>query len=94
MDDGIGCRLPGLNGVYSFLDVRRGFGQDGFEAADIELLQIIAPHVFRAHEIERDARATPSLLSIAEAALPFGTMVVDGTERIVTMNAAAESILM
>ena len=93
MDDGIGCRLPAPAGCSTFLDVRRGFGQDDFDPADVELLQIIAPHALRARKVELDIRAA-SLLSLAEASLPFGTMIVDGAERIVTMNAAAETILM
>jgi DNA-binding CsgD family transcriptional regulator len=94
MDDGIGYRLPGPAGVYSFLDVRRGFGQDNFETTDIELLQIIAPHVSRARKIELNMQAAPSFLPTAEASLPFGAMIVDGTGRIVTMNAVAEAIMM
>jgi DNA-binding CsgD family transcriptional regulator len=92
MHHGIACSLASSSDAYWFVDIQRGARQPGFEDADVDLLQKIAPHILRAGQIGRSFQAS-SLLSSSFSHLPFGVIVVDGCQRIVQMNEAAETIL-
>ncbi|UDL87941.1 helix-turn-helix transcriptional regulator [Mesorhizobium sp. PAMC28654] len=92
MHHGIACNLASSSDAYWFVDIQRGARQPAFEDADVDLLQKIAPHILRAGQIGRNFQAG-SLLALSFSHLPFGVVVVDGHQRIVQMNEAAETIL-
>jgi DNA-binding CsgD family transcriptional regulator len=85
------CKLAGSSSANWFLDVNRGPRQEAFSATDIAVMQKIAPHMMRAGQISRQvtgARAASSFLN-----LPFGLLLVDGNQRLLQMNEAAEALL-
>lgn len=89
---GIGCKVLESGPSFWCFDVQRGHRQPGFESSDVELLQTLVPHLGRAVEIKRQFQFT-QLLASTFAHLPFGVVVVDGSLRIASLNAAAEAIM-
>jgi DNA-binding CsgD family transcriptional regulator/PAS domain-containing protein len=92
MYGGLACKVLASGSSSWFLDIQRGRRQEAFEAADRELFEFVAPHIRRAVEIARQFQVNQAL-SFAFSHLPFGIVVVDGSQRIVTANEAAEAIL-
>jgi DNA-binding CsgD family transcriptional regulator/PAS domain-containing protein len=92
MYGGLACKVLASGSSSWFLDVQRGRRQEGFCAADRALFECVAPHIQRAVEIGRQFQVNQALSS-AFSHLPFGIIVVDGGQRIVTANEAAEAIL-
>ncbi|ADV15397.1 helix-turn-helix transcriptional regulator [Mesorhizobium sp. BR1-1-3] len=92
MHHGLASNLLASNGSYWFFDIHRGSRQDAFGADDIDLLQKIVPHMLRAGQIGRRLENTSALAS-AFSHLPFGVFLVNGHQRIVQMNEAAEAML-
>lgn len=85
------CKLASSGTANWFLDVNRGSRQEAFCAADIDLMEKIAPHMLRAGQISRhiaEARAASAFLS-----MPLGLLVVDGNQRLLQANEAAETLL-
>jgi DNA-binding CsgD family transcriptional regulator/PAS domain-containing protein len=93
MYDGIGCKVMESGPSFWAFDVQRGRTQAAFEAADAELLGVIAPHLVRAVQISRQFQPT-QLLAATFSHLPFGVILVDASMRIGALNAAAEAILL
>ncbi|MEW6452233.1 MAG: helix-turn-helix transcriptional regulator [Pseudomonadota bacterium] len=93
MCGGIGCKVLEAGPSFWFFDVQRGRRQPGFESADVALLQTLVPHLRRAVEINRQLQST-QLLTSTFAHLSFGVILVDGSMRIASLNAAAEAILL
>jgi DNA-binding CsgD family transcriptional regulator/PAS domain-containing protein len=93
MHDGIGCKVLESGPSFWMFDVQRGRTQAAFEAADAELLGVIAPHLARAVQIGRQFQSS-QLLAATFSHLPFGVILVDASLRIETLNTAAEAILL
>ncbi|CCD89254.1 putative transcriptional regulatory protein, luxR family [Bradyrhizobium sp. ORS 285] len=92
MYGGLTCKLAAAGASTWFFDVQRGRNQTPFDAADLELLGTIAPHLTRALEMSRQARIA-QLVSTSLSQLPFALMAVDAGLRILARNEAAEQIL-
>jgi DNA-binding CsgD family transcriptional regulator len=92
MYGGLACKLLASSQSFWFFDVQRGRNQHDFSSTDLKSFSLFAPHLRRALEIGQQFRTTQSM-SRAFAHPPFGTVVVNGHLRIVTMNAAAEALL-
>lgn len=91
MDGQLVCKLATSGTENWFLDVNRGSRQEAFAAADLDLMRKIVPHMLRAGQIGRQiagARAASALLD-----MPFGLLLVDGGQRLLQMNEAAEALL-
>ncbi|WP_245478774.1 PAS domain-containing protein, partial [Mesorhizobium sp. M7A.F.Ca.US.014.04.1.1] len=92
MYHGLACNLLAANGSYWFFDIHRGLRQEAFGGDDVQLLQKIVPHMLRAGQIGRRLENTSALAS-AFSHLPFGVFLINGHQRIVQMNEAAEAML-
>ncbi|MGY3450243.1 LuxR C-terminal-related transcriptional regulator [Bradyrhizobium sp. USDA 4353] len=92
MYGGLTCKLAAAGASTWFFDVQRGRNQTPFDAADLELLGTIAPHLTRAVEMSRQIRIA-QLVSTSLSQLPFALMAVDAGLRILASNEAAEQIL-
>jgi DNA-binding CsgD family transcriptional regulator len=93
MYGGLACKLLTSGPSDWFLDIQRGRHQDAFARSEYELFEFIAPHIRRSVEIRRQFGAAQGLSSVSTSRLPFGTILVDGYQRILTMNEAAENML-
>ncbi len=92
MYGGLTCKLVASPQSAWFFDVQRGRSQAGFDAAELELLNMISPHLRRAVEIGRQtglARLVPSNLSH----VPFAVLAVDAQLNVLAHNEAAETLL-
>lgn len=92
MYGGLTCKLASAGQSTWFFDVQRGRCQTSFDAADLDLMRTLAPHLSRAIEISRQTRIA-QLVSTSLSHLPFAVMAVDAGLRILASNAAAEQIL-
>ena len=92
MYGGLTCKLTASQQSSWFFDVQRGRNQAAFDAADLELLNTIAPHLRRAVEIGRQA-GIAQLVSLSLSHLPFAVLAVDAQLRVLARNEAAEQIL-
>jgi DNA-binding CsgD family transcriptional regulator/PAS domain-containing protein len=92
MYGGLACKVLASGSSSWFFDIQRGRHQQEFCAADMALFECLGPHIQRAVEIGRQFQVNQAL-SAAFSHLPFGIVVVDGGQRIVTANEAAEAIL-
>ena len=92
MYGGLACKLFASGSSSWFFDVQRGRNQTAFDAADVKLFRAVAPHIRRSVEIGRKVQTTQALASTFSR-LPFGIILVDEHQRIVTMNDAAEAVL-
>lgn len=92
MYGGLTCKLVASARSSWFFDVQRGRRQAGFDAAELELLNTISPHLCRAVEIGRHmgiARLVTSNLSH----LPFAVLAVDAHLNVLAQNEATEQLL-
>ena len=87
---GLACKV--LASDSWFFDIQRGRNQQEFRAANVALFECVAPHIQRAVETGRQFQVNQALPS-AFSHLPFGIVAVNGGQRIVTANEAAEAIL-
>ena len=89
MYGGLTCKLAASQQSSWFFDVQRGRNQAAFDAAELELLKTISPHLARAVEIGRQA----GIAQLVSASLPFAVLAVDAQLRVLARNEAAEQIL-
>lgn len=92
MYGGLTCKLVASEQSAWFFDVQRGRNQANFDAADLDLLKTISPHLCRAVDIGRQigiARLVASSLSH----LPFAVLAVDPHLRVLAQNETTEQLL-
>ncbi|MBW7974077.1 helix-turn-helix transcriptional regulator [Bradyrhizobium sp. BR 10289] len=92
MYGGLTCKLITSRQSSWFFDVQRGRNQTAFDAAELELLNMVSPHLARAVEIGRQA-GLAKLVSSSLSHLPFAVLAVDAQLRVLARNEAAEQIL-
>jgi DNA-binding CsgD family transcriptional regulator len=92
MYDGLGCKILMSGPSAWILDLQRGRRQPEFDHSDMKMFEFIVPHIRRSVQIGRQFQARQALAS-AFSHLPFGLILVDGHQQILTMNGAAEAIL-
>ena len=93
MYGGLGSKLLASGPSFWFLDVQRGRNQPAFDAAEAEVLQLIARHIARAAQLGRRLQLAQALAS-GYAHVPFGVLLVDAQLSVVHLNGVAEEILM
>ncbi len=88
--------VGGKSGKPQALSFGRPMGADRFSPDDYAILNYISPHLVRASELrtEMDAiRAQEEAARTELSRLPYGTVWVDSSLRIITMNDVAADIL-
>jgi DNA-binding CsgD family transcriptional regulator/PAS domain-containing protein len=92
MYGGIACKVLASEQSSWMFDVQRGRGQPAFEASDMDLLKLLAPHLSRAADIRRQIQST-RLAASTLSDVPFGIVLVDASMRIKSMNDRAQTML-
>lgn len=92
MYGGLSSKLMTSGSSCWFFDIQRGRKQEEFDSADLELFALLAPHIRRSIEIGRQLQLA-RLFSSTFSHLPFGILLVDRSQRILTLNEAAATIL-
>ena len=92
MYEGLTCNLLVSGEMRWMVDVQRGQKQPRFDAAEIQLMQTLAPHLQRAGEIERrfGRGGVPGSFFLNS---PVALLLVDGEGRVIKVNEVAEALL-
>jgi DNA-binding CsgD family transcriptional regulator len=85
------CKLATSRTANWFLDINRGPRQQAFADADIDLMKKIMPHMLRAGQICRHMAGTRAASALLD--MPFGLLLVDGSQCLLQMNETAEMLL-
>jgi DNA-binding CsgD family transcriptional regulator len=96
MYGGMACRLAKNEQAFWFFDVQRGQGQEGFDAADIALLDKLYPVLRRVVELRRHIGRVTIQRDEARGALDrvaMGIAILDQDMRITYANEGADEIL-
>lgn len=92
MYGGLGVKIMATQDSFWLFDVQRGRNQPSFDADEIALLKLLVPHLTRVAGISR--KTSPLSGTFAGFShFSFGVVMVDSSRQIVSMNEAAETML-
>ncbi len=92
MDEAANCNLVILGSKFWSLDVSRPGSFGAFDAHEMNLLQLMVPHILRAGQIGETLDGTLAVDSIYRS-VPLGLLVADTALNVSHMNPSAEAFL-